>query len=238
MGFWSIAVPFSRHLKSRFSFNRFWLPRSHNSILRQVVDRIRTSLELKVVLQTAVDEVADLLQVDRCSFFWYFHDTQRVQIMCERVRSRRSGIHATQPPFNQTPFNQTPFNQTPFKVPSLGYFPMEIFGSLASAIAQGELAINHGAVRSPLHNWLQNLPFLRRTFSHSKHPTLSSVANVLVPLKIQAGSSGFLACFSEQPRVGQQPKWSCCKRSPNSLKLLSGKHSFMRKAKSRHSENA
>ena len=203
MGFWSIAVPFSRHLKSRFSFNRFWLPRSHNSILRQVVDRIRTSLELKVVLQTAVDEVADLLQVDRCSFFWYFHDTQRVQIMCERVRSRRSGIHATQPPFNQPPFNQTPFNQTPFKVPSLGYFPMEIFGSLASAIAQGELAINHGAVRSPLHNWLQNLPFLRRTFSHSKHPTLSSVANVLVPLKIQAGSSGFLACFSEQPR-----RWS------------------------------
>jgi hypothetical protein len=38
------------------------------------VDRIRASLELKVVLQTAVDKLADVLQVDRCSVFWYFHD--------------------------------------------------------------------------------------------------------------------------------------------------------------------
>jgi len=80
---------------------------------------------------------------------------------------------------------------------------METFGSLASAIAQGELVINHGAARSPISTWLQNLPFLRRSFSRMKAPIFGSIANMLVPLKIQAGSIGFLACFSEQPR-----RWS------------------------------
>jgi len=80
---------------------------------------------------------------------------------------------------------------------------METFGSLASAIAQGELVINHGAARSPISTWLQKLPFLRRSFSRMKAPIFGSIANMLVPLKIQAGSIGFLACFSEQPR-----RWS------------------------------
>ncbi|PZV11503.1 MAG: histidine kinase [Leptolyngbya sp.] len=188
MGFSLTAVPFSRHLKFRFSFNRFWLPRSHNTILRRIVDRIRTSLELKVVLQTAVDEVADLLQVDRCSFFWYFHDTHRVQIICESVQSRKSGIHAI---------------QTPLIASSLGYYPMQTFGSLADAIAQGELVINHGIPRSAIVEWLQKLPFSQRSASRTKTPIFGSIANMLVPLKIQAGSIGFLACFSEQPR-----RWS------------------------------
>ena len=187
MGFSLTAVPFSRHLKSRFSFNRFWLSH-HNTILRSVVDRIRTSIELKVVLQIAVDEVADLLQVDRCSFFWYFHDTHRIQIMCESVPSRKSGIHVT---------------QRPLRAANLGYYPMETFGSLADAIAQGKLIVNHGATRSPIGAWLQKLPFFKRSVSRTKTPIFGSIANMLVPLKIQVGSIGFLACFSEQPR-----RWS------------------------------
>jgi two-component system, NtrC family, sensor kinase len=186
MVFWSIAVSFSDHLKSGFSFNRFWLPRSHNTTLRRVIDRIRTSLELKVVLQTAVDEVADLLQVDRCSFFWYFHDTHRVQIICESAQSRKSGI---------------PASQSPLKASSLGYYPMETFGSLADAIVRGELVINHGAARSPIRAWMQQ--FMPRSASHPKTPILGSIANVLVPLTMQAGTIGFIACFSEQPR-----RWS------------------------------
>ncbi len=158
-------------------------------MLRRVVDRIRTSLELKVVLQTAVDEVADLLQVDRCSFFWYFHDTHRVQIMCESAQTfKKSGMLGTQTPFNAS---------------NLGYYPMETFGSLADAIARGELVINHGATRSPISRWLQKLPFLRRSFSRTKTPILGSTANVLVPLNLHTGTIGFLACFSEQPR-----RWS------------------------------
>ncbi|MEX0271759.1 GAF domain-containing protein [Leptolyngbyaceae cyanobacterium UHCC 1019] len=186
MVFLSIAVPFSDRLKLGSSLSRFWLPRSHNTILRRVIDRIRTSLELKVVLQTAVDEVADLLQVDRCSFFWYFHDTHRVQIMCESAPSRKSGIHDT---------------QTLLKPSSLGYYPMETFGSLADAIVRGELVVNHGAARSRISAWIQ--PFMPRSVRRPKSPIFGSIANVLVPLTMQAGSIGFLACFSEQPR-----RWS------------------------------
>lgn len=151
------------------------------------MDRIRTSLELKVVLQTAVDEVADLLQVDRCSFFWYFHDTHRIQIICESAQQSKP---------SETPANLS----SPLKVSRLGYYPMETFGSLSDAIARGELVINHGTARSEIDAWLQKLPFFHRSSSRTKTPILGSIANMLVPLNIQSGAIGFLACFSEKPR--------------------------------------
>ena len=58
-------------------------PQQETVLLRKIVDRIRNSLELKVVLQTAVTEIAQLLELDTCLFLWYFQDTQRVQVVCE-----------------------------------------------------------------------------------------------------------------------------------------------------------
>ena len=180
-------MPFSRHLKFGFSFNRFWLPQSHSPVLRRIVDRIRTSLELRVVLQTAVDEVSDLLQVDRCSFFWYFHDTHRIQIICESTQAAKQVRLATP-------------ESSSFRVSRLGYYPMDVFGNLSSAIARGELVINHGIAPSPINQWLQKLPFLHDSSHSARVPILGSIANVLVPLNRREESIGFLACFSEQPR--------------------------------------
>ncbi|MBI4780523.1 MAG: GAF domain-containing sensor histidine kinase [Oscillatoriophycideae cyanobacterium NC_groundwater_1537_Pr4_S-0.65um_50_18] len=60
--------------------------RQKTALLRRIVDRIRTSLELNVILQAVLDEVATLLHLDRCLFFWYFQDSQHIQVVCEHSK--------------------------------------------------------------------------------------------------------------------------------------------------------
>jgi hypothetical protein len=55
-----------------FQVLQAWIkyPQRQAALIRKIVDRIRNSLELQVVLQTAVDEVAALLELECCSFLW------------------------------------------------------------------------------------------------------------------------------------------------------------------------
>ncbi len=107
-----------------FQFLQAWIryPRLKAVLIQKIVDRIRNSLELQVVLQTAADEVATLLNVDSCSFLWYFKDTQRVQVVCEWNDKRKTSL--------------------------LGYYPLETFGAIASALVAGEQIVNNGIVPS------------------------------------------------------------------------------------------
>ncbi|HEY9615764.1 MAG TPA: GAF domain-containing protein, partial [Microcoleaceae cyanobacterium] len=176
--------PIDRHSLS-------WLrhPEKQSALLRRIVDRARTSLELKVVLQTVLDEIAGLLQLDRCSFFWYFHDTNRVLVVCESIRK----------PGKCSPLPHREADSSSM----LGYFPLETFGMAATAIASGELIVNHGtgATGSALNHWFQHwVNTVRGQPAPSVCPIWGAVANVLVPLKTQEGSIGFIACLTEQPR--------------------------------------
>ena len=163
-----------------------WLrhPEQQTVILRRIVDRVRNSLELKVVLQTAVEEVSRLLELDRCSFFWYFQDTQRIQVVCEHLRHP----DPSQPSFLR-----------------VGYYPVETFGPLARSIVRGERVI-HGGPRSgrsgiqKLSGWLGSL---RGESSQPPSDGIEAMANLLLPVKSGDGTIGFMACLSEQPR-----RWS------------------------------
>lgn len=154
--------------------------RKHNTLLHTIISRVRNSLDLKVVLQTAVDEIATMLDLDRCVFFWYFHDSRRVQVVCE---SQSSPL--------------TDSAKSTRKNSRLGYYPIEMFGTAAAAIARGELVTNSGA--SPL-------PQIR-LFNRSSIPPqasspewLGGMANLLAPVKVQEGSIGFIVCLSERSR--------------------------------------
>ncbi len=166
-----------------------WMPypQKHWTLLQKIVDRIRNSLELRVVLQTAVDEIATLLNLDRCCFLWYFEDTQRVQVVVERSRHNRKNTQ-------------------------LGYYPLEKFGAIAPAIATGKLIINSKtAVSNPgvvgiVSRWLSQLRLIQQQIKKDQRsPQLpifqGAIANLLVPLKQSEGSIGFIACISEQPRI-------------------------------------
>ena len=157
-----------------------WLqyPRKQRALIQKIVDRIRTSLELKVVLQTAVEEIAPLLHLDRCSFLWYFEDTQRVQVVCECILDSQQASQ-------------------------LGYYPLESFGATAPAIAAGELIINSAAVVSNPAT-VGVLAQKRSRFSHKPHQPghtiLGASANLLIPVMGSEGWIGFIACLSERSR--------------------------------------
>ncbi len=185
---------FFHRLSSAFAFpnevqlSQIRVPDKQSALLRKIIDRIRNSLELKVVLQTAVDEVATRLLVDRCCFLWYYNDTQRVQVVCERTCG----------------------NQKPSQ---LGYYPLESFGSAATAIAQGALIVNYGPDSNP-----QGVGAMARLMSRLSVPrlgtpqpaprsqyqqpprVLGALANLLVPVKNQVGWTGFIACLCDRPR--------------------------------------
>lgn len=159
-----------------------WLeyPEKQNAQLRRIVDRVRNSLELRVVLQTATDELATLLKLDRCSFLWYFHDTKRVQLVCESGHVDRPHLKAFAP----------------------GYYPLEMFGSTAIAIARGELSSTSGlsagtSLARSLRHWTS--PWHKRD-EQTPPLVLGAIANLLVPVNSQVGSNGFIACLSDKPR--------------------------------------
>lgn len=170
-----------------------WLrhPEKQTAVLRQIVDRVRNSLELKVVLQTAIDEVARLFSFDRCSFLWYFHDTNRIRVVCEQVR-----------PHAQTLPNAE-LNQSSIPGLGIGFYPLEQFGPTAAAIARGDLIIQHGAapnlpVCQRLHGWFTAL---RGDQPQTEAPVLGGAANLLVPVKTQNGAIGFIACIFDHPHT-------------------------------------
>jgi len=154
-------------------------PTPQPALLRQVVDKVRNSLEVKVVLQTAVDEITSLLSLDRCGFFWFYHDTRRVQMVCQ---SRP--IAAVGEPL------------------ALGYYPLEQLGQSAPAIARGELVVHDGRKRqSPLLQWFgPRMGFHPQQFDQFGTAILGASANVLIPVRLQDDEIGFIACLSDQPR--------------------------------------
>ncbi len=174
------VLPLFRH--------RSWLKRtlkytaSQTALLRRIIDRIRNSLELKVVLQTAVDEVTSVLRTDRCAFLWYFQESQRVQVVCEHVGGDR--------------------------LPWVGHFPLSQLGSLAPLIRQGHLVVtaSQTSTRKGIRGLLDQLS--RRMFlatppdnAHMGDQGFSQLfsqqAMLLVPVTGREGSMGFIVCLSE-----------------------------------------
>lgn len=149
------------------------LPRRAAS-LRSIVDRIRNSLRLDVVLQTAVDEVGDLLDLDCCLFFWYFADLERVQVVCQSARDETPRV--------------------------LGHYPLEALGSIAPFVEQGELIdnVSHrmgGNSLQLISNWVTRWHVPADELRLFGYPV-----TLLVPVPGQDSSMGFMACLSERPR--------------------------------------
>ncbi|MGA7936214.1 MAG: GAF domain-containing protein [Kovacikia sp.] len=180
---------FPKHSKTdRVSIHGLRHPEKQNALLRGIIDRVRNSLELKVVLQTAVDEVATLMKLDRCSFFWYFQETQRIQVVCEHTR----------PDLNQ----ESEGGKLNQKRSWLGYYPLATLGAVATTIARGELVVNSGVIpaSSPPQRVKQWVAALRGCSPQPDATVLGAIANLLVPVNSQDSSIGFLACLLEQPR--------------------------------------
>ncbi len=72
----------------RLSEARFRELLAREELLNRLASQIRASLDLDTILETAVQEIYSLLQLDRCLFIWYRFDTE--QPYAEVVREARS----------------------------------------------------------------------------------------------------------------------------------------------------
>lgn len=197
----SVLFPqgFANLNRSRFlSFQRLNYPIWQTASLRSIIDRVRTSLELKVVLQTAVDEVAALLDLDRCCFFWYFRDTHRVQVICQSQRS-------------------TPGGSGVGKLIHLGYYPMEVFGATSAAIAQGKLVVCNQDAGMGLLRWCRR--WLQRTDRKPAKSVWGATSHVMVPIQSHAGQVGFIAGLCDQPRRWTAGEIDCLQALAQQLEI-------------------
>ncbi|MBW4518121.1 MAG: GAF domain-containing protein [Scytolyngbya sp. HA4215-MV1] len=177
--------------------SKYWLyhPEQHRVLLRKIIDRVRNSLELQVVLQTAVDEIASLLDLDRCYFFWFYPDTDRVRFVC-----KNQVAHPVAAKFPGQSFNKT--GSFACQSPELGYHPVNLFGSVATAIAEGEVIVSHGGktlptIFHPLTHWVHQL---QRVPPSQAAPILGAQATLMIPVCTRDNEIGFLACCSDHAR--------------------------------------
>lgn len=74
---------------------------AQEALLNRLTGRIRESLDLQTTLQTTVDELANLLQLDRVTFTWFQPDTQQMITECEH---RRTGLPARETIYDMVAF--------------------------------------------------------------------------------------------------------------------------------------
>ncbi len=128
-----------------------------------------------MVLQTAVDEIAELLSLDSCLFLWYFADTRRVQVVCER------NLHLGQSP-------------------QLGYYPLDSFGQMGAVIATGQLIVNGEGLGQGLEAISRISRLNKRTAIKKANHLFGCVSNLLVPITNEEERIGFVGCLSAKPR--------------------------------------
>ena len=72
---------------------------SHKDLLkRRLSSQVRDSLDLEIILNTAVSEIRNLLQIDRCKFLWYQPNAQemRFELNCEACDRTLSSTTSSQ----------------------------------------------------------------------------------------------------------------------------------------------
>jgi len=150
-----------------------------SSTLRSVIDRIRSSLESGIVVQTAVDEVATLLALDCCAFLWCDPTSHQVQVVCE-------------------------CNRLPDRPSTIGHYSLDEFGTVASSLLHHDLVASGVVLGADVVRALmRRLARLR----HHQTPVLSQVLGfssyLLIPVKQQSETIGYLACL-----MGRSWQWT------------------------------
>jgi signal transduction histidine kinase len=95
-------------------------------LLNRLVCQIRQSLDLKTILETAVTEIRELLEIDACIFWWYSPGFSNFQAVCEShtleitQELRQCYLLSDCPyPENLTPLKELPSGALPYPEASL-----------------------------------------------------------------------------------------------------------------------
>jgi PAS domain S-box-containing protein len=177
----------------RQSEQKYRLLAQQEELINRIAQQIRNSLDLDTILQTAVTAVRELLQADRCNFFWYIPP----DIMTSSGITDLSDFTSSANP-DDAPAPALPFS-------SNGYFELIAEAKYEAANSRiGRYPID--ATTRPLADYVLNLKGLRiddlETFNDN--PELRSLLEtfghrsvLLLPFKTESGEIGTLSCTND-----------------------------------------
>ena len=171
----------------RQSEQKYRLLAQQEELINRIAQQIRNSLDLETILQTAVTAVRELLQVDRCNFFWY--------VPPEGETSGEISSLLTNPKLDTPEISGL----------AEGYFELIAEAKYDSASSRlGRYPIND-AVR-PLSDYILSLKGLRidNLDTFDDNPPLRSLLEdfghcsiLLLPFKTESGEIGTLSCTND-----------------------------------------
>ena len=155
------------------------LTNQSSKMWRNAIEKIWHSMELNTIIATAVDELLTQLQIERCSFVWYFPETNQIEVVCDRPREE---IYR---PESDSKSDSTISDDL-----------RQHFEAFAGEIATGELLINHS--RSQVIDGTNSAPSL----ATQKPEDLgkSNPSFLLVPVKSQT-KRAYISCWDRLPRI-------------------------------------
>jgi signal transduction histidine kinase len=147
-----------------------------SNMWRNAIEKIWQSMELNTIIATAVDELLTQLQIERCSFVWYFPETNQIEVVCDRLREE---IYR---PESESGMSDDLRQQ---------------FEAFAGAIATGELLMNYNSSRHLIEgtNSEESL-----ATEKSEELGKSNHSFLLVPVKNQT-KRGYISCLDRLPRI-------------------------------------
>ncbi|MEC4986726.1 MAG: GAF domain-containing protein [Oscillatoria sp. PMC 1068.18] len=172
-------------------WNKVWYGKNaQEKLYQKIVNKIRNSLNLKVVLQTAVDEVAELFQLECCAFLWYYQDAEKIKVECE------SRLTATDKSL-------------------LGDRTLSDFGSRARDIIASKMMINfaHPAAVGEILQLFQVKP------KAEQQAIWGYQGYLLVPVRGMKERTGFLCCLDKKPRLWSKKEIAFLKSIAQALEI-------------------
>jgi two-component system, NtrC family, sensor kinase len=150
-----------------------------NNLIYRLSSQIRDSLELGMILQTAVNEIYTVLQLDRCLFLWY------------QTESRHQKLVHHKPYAGQIAQGLDIVNEAnhPHLSPLKGYYPPHLVGRLARQFQR------HETVR------IDQVPEMEDAASREFLTAKDFASLLAIPIQTLSGQIGVICCGSRDPRT-------------------------------------
>ena len=181
----------------RQSEQKYRLLAQQEELINRIAQQIRNSLDLDTILQTAVTAVRELLQVDRCNFFWYIPPPDTTTASGSGISDL---VNSSSPASPAVDLPSTDAQTAPN-----GYFELTAEAKHESADSRlGRYLIDD--TTQPLAEHVLNLRGLRiddlDTFSENPElrrllETFGHRSVLLLPFKTEGGEIGTLSCTND-----------------------------------------
>ncbi len=169
-----------------------------NDLIFRLSGQIRDSLELGIILETAVSEIYTVLCLDRCLFLWYQTESRHQKLACSQP-------HLVQPVGGLEIVTET---NNPHLSTLKGYYPPQLVGNLADQFQRQEtVQINQVMALDDT---------IAREFLLSK----GFLSLLAIPIQTLSGQVGVICCgTSQEPRTWNETEVKLLRAVTNQLAI-------------------